>query len=79
VNWLPFAEFIANNYISEIIWVSPFFVNYKFNPLIRIKLLVPRILRIVNDARRIAKINNRIECIRETFEILKDNINKAIE
>jgi hypothetical protein len=32
VQWLPLAEFAANNVISETTGVSPFFANYGFNP-----------------------------------------------
>ena len=32
VDWLPLAEFAANNTTSETIGVSPFFANYGFNP-----------------------------------------------
>jgi hypothetical protein len=32
VNWLPLAEFAANNVISETTGVSPFFANYGFHP-----------------------------------------------
>jgi hypothetical protein len=34
VQWLPLAEFAANNVISETTGVSPFFANYGFNPRI---------------------------------------------
>jgi hypothetical protein len=30
--WLPFAEFTANNHTSETIGSSPFFANKEFNP-----------------------------------------------
>jgi hypothetical protein len=32
VQWLPLAEFAANNVTSETTGVSPFFANYGFNP-----------------------------------------------
>ena len=32
VDWLPLAEFAANNAVSETTGVSPFFANYGFNP-----------------------------------------------
>jgi hypothetical protein len=32
VDWLPLAEFAANNVVSETTGVSPFFANYGFNP-----------------------------------------------
>ncbi|KAI0990978.1 hypothetical protein K3495_g17209, partial [Podosphaera aphanis] len=32
VDWIPMAEFAANNVVSETTGVSPFFANYGFNP-----------------------------------------------
>ena len=32
VDWLPLAEFAANNTVSETTNISPFFANYEFHP-----------------------------------------------
>jgi hypothetical protein len=37
VDWLPLAEFAANNVASETTGVSPFFTNYGFNPRLGVK------------------------------------------
>lgn len=37
VDWLPLAEFAANNVVSETTGVSPFFTNYGYNPKIGIE------------------------------------------
>ncbi|KAI0999706.1 hypothetical protein K3495_g8490 [Podosphaera aphanis] len=37
VDWLPLAEFAANNVVSETTVVSPFFANYGYNPKIGIE------------------------------------------
>ena len=37
VDWLPLAEFAANNQVNETTGVSPFFANYGFNPRLGIE------------------------------------------
>ncbi|KAI0991647.1 hypothetical protein K3495_g16540, partial [Podosphaera aphanis] len=37
LDWIPFAEFSANNAVSETTGVSPFFANYGFNPRLGIE------------------------------------------
>jgi hypothetical protein len=41
VDWLPLAEFAANNQVNETTGVSPFFANYGFNPRLGIEPLGP--------------------------------------
>jgi hypothetical protein len=41
VDWLPLAEFAANNVISETTNVSLFFTNYRFYPRLNIKSSAP--------------------------------------
>ncbi len=40
-DWLPLAEFAANNQISESTGISPFFANYGFNPRLGIEPAKP--------------------------------------
>ena len=37
MDWLPIAEFAANNAVSETTGVSPFFANYGFHPKLGVK------------------------------------------
>jgi hypothetical protein len=37
VDWLPLAEFAANNAVSETTNISPFFANYRFHPRLDVK------------------------------------------
>ena len=41
VDWLPLAEFAANNVVSETTGVSPFFANYGFHPQLGIEPTKP--------------------------------------
>ena len=41
VDWLPLAEFAANNAVSETTGVSPFFANYGFNPRLGVEPSAP--------------------------------------
>jgi hypothetical protein len=41
VDWLPLAEFAANNVVSETTGVSPFFANYGFNPQLGVEPSTP--------------------------------------
>jgi hypothetical protein len=41
VDWLPLAEFAANNAISETTGVFPFFANYRFNPQLEVEPSAP--------------------------------------
>lgn len=41
VDWLPLAEFAANNQVNETTGVSPFFANYGFNPRLGIEPVGP--------------------------------------
>jgi hypothetical protein len=40
-DWLPLAEFAANNVISETTGVSPFFANYGFHPKLGVEPMKP--------------------------------------
>src|SRR5438477_12121321 len=42
VDWLPLAEFAANNVVSETTGVSPFFANYGFHPRLGTEPSAPR-------------------------------------
>jgi hypothetical protein len=46
VDWLPLAEFAANNAVSETTGVSPFFANYGFNPQLGVKPSAPYLLNL---------------------------------
>ena len=41
VDWLPLAEFAANNTVSETTGVSPFFANYGLNPWLGVEASTP--------------------------------------
>src|SRR5580692_11102380 len=41
VDWLPLAEFEANNAVSETTGVSPLFANYGFNPRLGVEPSAP--------------------------------------
>jgi hypothetical protein len=40
-DWLPLAEFAANNIVSETTGVSPFFANYGFHPRLGVEPTTP--------------------------------------
>jgi len=65
VDWLPLAEFAANNHVSESTGVSPFFANYGFNPRLGIE---PRPPRPPNLSTRAKQEFLRADSIAERFE-----------
>jgi hypothetical protein len=48
VDWLPLAEFAANNTISEITVIFPFFTNHGFNSWLGVKLSTPYLLNLTD-------------------------------
>jgi hypothetical protein len=71
VDWLPIAEFTANNAISETTQVSPFIANYGYDPRFTENLALPPFLNQQQD------VNALVKCMCEIQDHLRAEMRYA--
>jgi hypothetical protein len=61
VDWLPIAEFTANNAVSKTTQVSPFMANYGYDPRFTKNLALPPFLNQQQDVNALVKRMSEIQ------------------
>ncbi|GAW22450.1 hypothetical protein ANO14919_119870 [Xylariales sp. No.14919] len=77
VDWLPLAEFTANNHVSSTTGMSPFFANYGYNPRMGVEPAEPKLPASV--ANRNDPSHTRTQKEHEAANVFVDNLGRIVE